>query len=98
MSENLEPLFDRKGKWVGYSDDAVAALDPVRQQLYADVRDAALACEAAELEVEAAQGRVKEAADDVRDAERFLKEHFPPPTYMDLWRESKLARARDRGQ
>ena len=98
MSENLEPLFDRKGKWVGYSDDDVAALDPVRQQLYADVHDTALACEAAELEVKTAQDRVKEAADNVRDAENFLRQHFPPPTHMDLWRESKQTRAHDRGR
>lgn len=97
MTENLEPLFDRKGKWVGYPDDG-ASLDPVRQQLYADVRDAALECEAAERDVKAAQDHVAEKARELADAERFLKEHFPPPSYLDLWRESKKTRAQDRGR
>lgn len=98
MSENLEPLFSKKGRWVGYNPEVVEALDPTRQELYSAVRDAALACEAAELEVKAAQGHVAEKVRELADAENYLKKHFPPPTQQDLVRESMRTRAHDLGR
>jgi hypothetical protein len=97
MSENLEPLMDRKGRWVGYPDDG-ASLDPVRQELYRDCRDTILAVEAGERDEKACEARVKELVREVADAQAYLKEHFPPPTQQDLVRESMRTRAHDLGR
>jgi hypothetical protein len=80
---DLGPLFGRKGEWLGYDADTLAALPPERQQLYADVEAAARELETAEADLKTAQADVTECVARVRDAEAAM----PKRDFHSLWRE-----------
>lgn len=80
---DLPALFDRKGAFLPLADDVLATLTPERQELYADVADAATNMAATDAELAEATAAVKACADAVRDAEKQMPK---VPTYHDLWR------------
>lgn len=81
---DLPALFGRKGEWLGCDPATVETWPAERQRLYADVADAAQACEAVEAELKAAQDRVTACVVRVRDAEAVM----PKRDFHSLWLET----------
>lgn len=78
------PLFDRAGTFMPYDGDALATLSPERQQLYADVADAATNLDRAQSALKAATDHVAECVRVVADAEKATA--ASRPTFHDLWK------------
>jgi hypothetical protein len=78
-----EGLFDSKGRFVGYSDDALAAMPPAARAAYDNVKLAADEAVAAEIEVADATKAVKEAMAALRVAEQNAPKG---PTHLELVR------------
>jgi hypothetical protein len=47
----------------------------------------------ADADVAACNDAIKDGMNELAAAEGYLREHYPAPTYMDLWREMKATRA-----
>jgi uncharacterized protein YlxW (UPF0749 family) len=73
-------LFDGFGRFLMPSSAQVSALDEKTKQRWSAVRDAAAESTAADDALTAAQARVTQLMSDVRDAEAFVREHFPAQT------------------
>jgi hypothetical protein len=86
-------LFDSKG--------ALLPLDTIEPQLdtpelkerFEAVRIAHQAVMEADADVAACNDSIKDGMNELAAAEGYLKEHYPAPSYMDLWREMKATRA-----
>lgn len=70
-------LFDGLGRYKHPSEEQIAALDEPTRERWAKVRDAAAESEAIDADLKAAQQRVTDLMTEVRDAENFVREHFP---------------------
>jgi uncharacterized caspase-like protein len=73
-------LFDSRGAFVMPSEEQINALDAPTRERWAAVRDAAADSEAADAALKAAEAHVTDMMAEVRDAERYMRENFPPLT------------------
>jgi hypothetical protein len=92
----MHELIDGKGAFVPLDDVAIAALDDTRRRIYADVRDAAIECEAIERELQRANDDVVATVKRIRELEA-IEATLPKVTHIDLLREVQATERRALG-
>jgi hypothetical protein len=83
LPEGVE-LFDKFGKLQPLPDSVVDLLDDETKAGWQTVRDAYDANAQADADLKAAQDQVVALAGELREAEAYVKEHFPPMTHAAL--------------
>ena len=98
MPEGFE-LFDKHGQFVHPTEEQIASLDPATRERWASVRDAYAVSKEIDDALAASNERITGLMKDVRDAERYLQEHYPAQTreaavrdYLATERQKTLAR------
>jgi hypothetical protein len=93
LPEGVE-LFDKYGKLAPLSASVVDSLDDETKAGWQTVRDAYDANAQADADLKAAQDQVVTLAAELRDAEEYVKAHFPAMTHAALvkdWIKSERA-------
>ena len=76
-------------KFVMPDENAIALLDSgERVRLFA-LAEAVAKSEAAEAKCGELEQSIKTIIDQMNEIKSYLAEHFPPPTFAELWRASK---------
>lgn len=86
MSDLGFELFNGRGEFVMPSEEQIAALDQPTRERWQAVRDAATDSEAADAALKAAQDRVVDFVKQVREAEDYVRQHYPPMSATDAAR------------
>lgn len=89
---DLPPLFDKRGRWVGYDADTLAKLSPERAQIYSELEAVALALSECEAGIKATENEIAEhnrVAVEWSNSLRALQS-----THYDLWKENRFTGGR----
>ena len=81
-------LFSSRGGFLPIDQIESQIDDDVTREHFAPVMAARAVTMQAEADLAEATEQVKALVQELADAETFHKKQWPPPTFMDLWRES----------
>ena len=81
-------LFDKAGRFKMPDQTTLDALDPAERERFAPVERIARELDVAERDLKDATDRMGSLIEAHDKADKFLTKNYPPPTFMDLWRQS----------
>lgn len=83
--QDFPPLFSKKGEWLGFDADTLAALSPQRRELYDALANAVVGVlQPREAARKDAQERVASIVAEIREVEAAKPK---PLTYHQLWQQ-----------
>lgn len=85
----LPSLFDSRGIFIPLDDAVLASLGELERTAYHTVRDASAIMVACDTAVQSAEDGLSENVQLKNEAEQYLTDNFPKPTFQDLWRETR---------
>jgi hypothetical protein len=93
----LPPMFSSRGAFTPWDEQTLASVDDATRDRYCAVQSAHAESVAADDELKAAEGRVVSLVKDVRDAESFVRDNWPPMSAVDAARAAILTQRLTRG-
>lgn len=91
-THELPPIF-RGSEFIDLPDALIATLDEGAAERLDAVRSAYVASKAADDAIMTLKARIEQRVEKLRELENYRNTRFPKPSFMDLWRASKEARA-----